>query len=221
MKIQDSILSCKGRLRLAARAFAIVLCVALAWAGSASGEGGPVVVALGDSLTAGFGVPEEASYPARLQAKLRREGYPHNVVNAGVNGDTTAGGVRRIRWLLRLDPEIVILELGANDGLRGLPLEEIHANLEKIILVCRDEGIQVLLAGMKVPPNYGEHYARGFEEVFSRLAREYELPFIPFFLEGVAAQKGLTQGDGIHPEAEGYAVVTETVWRHLSPLIKK
>jgi len=221
MKIHHSFLSCKGRVLSAARLLVIAICGALAWVGDSSGEGGPVVVALGDSLTAGYGVPEAASYPARLQALLTSEGYPQTVVNAGVSGDTTAGGLRRIRWLLRHDPEIVILELGANDGLRGLPLEEIYSNLEKIILICKEEGIQVLLVGMKVPPNYGEHYARGFEDVFSRLARGHELPFVPFLLEGIAAQKGYTQGDGIHPEAEGYAVVTRTVWRHLQPLLKK
>lgn len=205
----------------AAQVVTIALCCALAGAGEARGGDGRVVVALGDSLTAGFGVPEEASYPSRLQARLNREGYAYTVVNAGVNGDTTAGGVRRIRWLLRHEPKIVILELGANDGLRGLPLDEIYSNLEKIIVTCQEEGIRVLLAGMKVPPNYGEHYSRGFEDVFDRLARRYALPFIPFFLEGVAAKKGFTQGDGIHPEPEGYAVVTETVWRHLKPLLDK
>ncbi len=221
MKIQHTTRFCKIPGGAALLLLAAALGVMLLLAGELRGEGKPVIVAFGDSLTAGFGVPEEASYPSRLQARLKQEGYPHSVVNAGVSGDTTAGGARRIRWVLKHRPKIVILELGANDGLRGLPLEEMEANLDAIITLCREEGILVLLAGMKIPPNYGEHYTRGFEAVFSRLAEKHGLPFIPFFLEGIAANKGFTQGDGIHPEAEGYAVVAETVWQHLLPMLEK
>ena len=181
----------------------------------------PVILAFGDSLTAGFGVLEQESYPSRLQKIIEREGYPHKVVNAGVSGDTTAGGVRRIDWLMKHNPKIVILELGANDGLRGLPIEEMFANLDRIIQTCREKEARVLLAGMKIPPNYGEEYSREFEQVFSRLAQKYSLPFIPFFLEGVAAKREYTRDDGIHPLAPGYEIVTETVWKSLEPLLKK
>ena len=180
-----------------------------------------MILALGDSLTAGFGVPEEASYPSRLQQRLRKEGYPHRIVNAGVSGDTTAGGLRRIHWLLKHDPKIVIIELGANDGLRGLPIGEVYSNLEKIIEICQERHIQVLLTGMKALPNYGEHYFNEFEKIFSRLAEKYEIAFLPFFLEGVAGNREYTQADGIHPLASGYALVTDTVWNYLQPMLKK
>ena len=180
-----------------------------------------MILAFGDSLTAGYGVAEQESYPARLQEILKRKGYPHRVVNAGVSGDTTAGGARRIHWLLKHRPEIVILELGANDGLRGLPIEEMAANLETIIRAAQQAGARVLLAGMKIPPNYGEEYSREFENTFRRLAEKYHTGYIPFFLENVAAVRRLTLPDGIHPVAEGYAIVAQTVWRYLEPLLQE
>ena len=204
--------------------FGVVFAVFVAFALSAGGfarAGETTILARGDSLTAGFGVLEQESYPSRLQKIIEREGYPHKVVNAGVSGDTTAGGVRRIDWLMKHNPKIVILELGANDGLRGLPIEGMFANLDRIIQTCREKEARVLLAGMKIPPNYGEEYSREFEQVFSRLAQKYSLPFIPFFLEGVAAKREYTRDDGIHPLAPGYEIVTETVWKSLEPLLKK
>ena len=179
----------------------------------------PVVLAFGDSLTAGFGVAEPDTYPFLLQEILKQNGHPHRVINAGVSGDTTAGGLRRINWLLKQKPKIVILELGANDGLRGLPLSEMFSNLEKIILRCQNAGSRVLLTGMKIPPNYGETYTKGFEETFHQLAKQYQLNFIPFFLEGVAAKRKYTQPDGIHPLAPGYRIVVETVWKKLEPML--
>jgi acyl-CoA thioesterase-1 len=186
-----------------------------------AGESKPVILAFGDSLTAGFGLPEEESYPSRLQEILKREGYPHKVVNAGVSGDTTAGGVRRINWLMRHEPKIVILALGANDGLRGLPLDEMEANLEKIIQFCQEKDARVLLAGMKVLPNYGEDYKKGFEEVFSRLKEKYQLVYLPFLLEGVAGERKYTRADGIHPLGEGYKLVAKLVWQHLQPMLEE
>lgn len=180
-----------------------------------------MILAFGDSLTAGFGVAREESYPSRLQDLLKKEGYLYKVVNAGVSGDTTAGGRRRIDWLLKHKPEIVILELGANDGLRGLPLDEMESNLETIILTCKKNGADVLLAGMKIPPNYGEDYTSGFEQIFPRLAEKHKTGLIPFFLENVAGVQKLTRPDGIHPEAEGYAIVVKTVWQHLHPMLKE
>ncbi len=183
------------------------------------GGSSPVILAFGDSLTAGFGVPDAESYPARLQNILIENGYTHKVVNAGVSGDTTAGGVRRIKWLMKNNPEIVILELGANDGLRGLSLQEMESNLEKIIIICEESGAKVLLTGMKAPPNYGEEYTVEFEKTFIRLAEKHKLPLVPFFLEGVAGIKEYTQSDGIHPLGSGYEIVVQTIWKYLRPLI--
>jgi len=179
----------------------------------------PVILAFGDSLTAGFGVPDAESYPARLQSILIENGYTHKVVNAGVSGDTTAGGVRRIKWLMKNNPEIVILELGANDGLRGLSLQEMESNLEKIIIICEESGAKVLLTGMKAPPNYGEEYTVEFEKTFFRLAEKYKLPLVPFFLENVAGVREHTQSDGIHPLGSGYEIIVQTIWKYLKPLI--
>ena len=181
----------------------------------------PVILAFGDSLTYGHSVDPKKSYPSRLQRVLRAKGYPHKVINAGVSGDTTAGGASRIDWLLQHDPEIVIVELGANDGLRGLPIEEMRRNLSYIIEACQKHGARVLLAGMKITPNLGKEYAEKFENLFPELAQKYGIPLIPFFLEGVAGVKELTQPDGIHPIAEGYAKVTITVWKHLEPMLGK
>ena len=183
------------------------------------GGSSPVILAFGNSLTAGFGVPDNESYPSRLQNILIQNGYPHKVINAGVSGDTTAGGLRRIKWLMKHTPEVVILELGANDGLRGLSIKAMEFNLDKIIGVCEEHGAKVLLTGMKVPPNYGEEYTVEFEKVFIRLAKKYDLSLVPFFLEGVAGVREHTQPDGIHPLGSGYSIVVQTIWKYLKPLI--
>jgi acyl-CoA thioesterase-1 len=181
----------------------------------------PVILALGDSLTAGFGVKEEESYPSLLQLKIATAGFPHKVINAGVSGDTTAGGVRRIRWLMKHEPEIVILALGANDGLRGFSAAEIRRNLELMIGVCRKNNVRVLLAGMKALPNYGEDYMREFETVFYELAKKHNLDFLPFLLEGVAGEREHTQPDGLHPVASGYRIVSDLVWQRLEPMLRQ
>lgn len=199
--------------------FALVFLLIALNANAEEGETTPVIIALGDSLTAGFGVREEESYPARLQVMLKQNGYPHRVINAGVSGDTTAGGLRRLAWQLRQKPRIVILELGANDGLRGLPVSEMFSNLEKMIRLCQENNAKVLLVGMKIPPNYGEDYAREFENVYVTLAKKYSLDLIPFMLEGVAAKREYTQADGIHPLGPGYEIVTHTTWRALKPML--
>jgi len=180
-----------------------------------------VVLAFGDSLTAGYGVKDEESYPFKLQEKISSAGFPHKVVNAGVSGDTTAGGVRRIRWLMKHEPEIVILALGANDGLRGLSIDEMRKNLEIMITICREHNAQILLAGMKALPNYGEDYMREFETVFPELAKKHDLIFLPFLLEGVAGERKYTQSDGLHPLASGYSIITDLVWQRLKPMLKK
>ena len=185
------------------------------------GYGEPVILAFGDSLTAGFGVPPGDSYPARLQRLLDEKGYHYKVINAGVSGETTAGGAARIDWVLQHEPGIVILELGANDGLRGLPISEMRKNLGFIIEACLKNGARVLLAGMEITPNLGAEYSKDFRETFTLLAEQYKIPLIPFFLDDVAARPEFTQSDGIHPLANGYAVVTETVFQYLEPMLRK
>jgi acyl-CoA thioesterase-1 len=181
----------------------------------------PSIVAFGNSLTAGLGVAPAQSYPAHLQRTLDAAGYGYRVVNAGVSGDTTAGGVRRVSWTLNSKPAIVILELGANDGLRGLSLQETKANLERIIQQFQQASVTVVLAGMKLPPNYGQDYTEGFESLYKSLAKQYRLTLIPFFLDGVATSSTLNQADGIHPTGEGYRLIVEKVFPVLEPLLKK
>ena len=179
----------------------------------------PVIVAFGDSLTAGLGVGADRNYPGVLQRKLDAAKRRYRVVNLGVNGDTTGGGLARLSDVLNLQPRIVILELGANDGLRGLPVEATRANLEQIIQGLQSAGVRVVLAGMTLPPNYGNEYVRAFESVFVDLARKYKTPRIPFFLEGVAANPAFMQSDGLHPNAAGYQIVAGHVWKVLEPLL--
>jgi acyl-CoA thioesterase-1 len=179
-----------------------------------------LIVALGDSLTAGFGVRAEDSYPSLLQRRLDRLEIPYRVMNAGVTGDTTSGGLRRIDVILQSRPDLVLLELGGNDGLRGMPLDLIERNLESIIRRLQSEKIPVVLMGMRLPPNYGEDYTDGFHEIYTGLSRKYEIPLVPFFLDGVAAKPELNQEDGIHPNAEGYRIIEERLWPVLEPMIE-
>ena len=180
-----------------------------------------VVLALGDSLTAGFGVDAEENFPSRLQVKIDNAGLAYKVVNAGVSGDTTAGGVRRINWLMKHKPQIVILALGANDGLRGLSTDEMRSNLETMIRISQKHGARVLLAGMKALPNYGEDYILKFESVYPELAKKYDLVYLPFLLEGVAGVRKYTRPDGLHPTGSGYKIIADLVWQHLQPMLKK
>jgi len=179
----------------------------------------PRIVALGDSLTSGLGVGTHESDPAQLQQRLQALKYPHRVINAGVSGDTSAGGLRRVPWILQSKPDWVILELGVNDGLRGLSVEQTRSNLDQIIHRLRQTGVKVVLAGMKLPPNYGKEYTAGFEALYPALAKQHRLPFIPFFLEGVAASADLNQPDGIHPTREGYRIIVEQVLKTIRPLL--
>lgn len=181
----------------------------------------PKIVAFGDSLTAGYGLAPSQSYPSLLQQKLNEDGYEYEVVNAGISGDTSAGGIRRIDWSLEGDVKIVILELGANDILRLQPIEQMKKNLSKIIERAKAKGAQVLLAGMEAPTNSGPLYSRQVHEAFIELAEEHDVEFIPFFLEGVAGIQGLNQNDGIHPNEAGTRMVAETVYKHLTPLLEK
>ena len=178
-----------------------------------------VILALGDSLTAGFGVAQEESFPSRLQVKINEAKLGYKIVNAGISGDTTAGGVRRINWLMKHKPQIVILALGANDGLRGLSVDEMRSNLETMIRISHEHDARVLLAGMKALPNYGEDYQQKFESVFPELADKHDLVYLPFLLEGVAGVREFTRPDGIHPTASGYKIVAELVWEYLRPML--
>lgn len=181
----------------------------------------PVLLALGDSLTAGLGLAQSQAWPALLQARLDAEGFRYRVVNAGVSGDTSASGLARLDWQLAQKPAIVVLELGANDGLRGLPVAHTKENLAQIITRCKAAGAQVVLAGMQVPPNMGADYSAEFREMFPDLAAAHAVPLIPFVLEGVAGDAKLNQADGIHPTAEGQVILAGTIWTHLKPLLKK
>jgi acyl-CoA thioesterase-1 len=178
-----------------------------------------VIVALGDSLTAGLGVAADEAYPALLERRLRGAGFTYRVVNAGVSGDTSAGGLRRLDWVLRSRPEIVIVALGANDGLRGQPVAAMRDNLTRIVERLQAAGARVLVAGMRVPPNYGDAYAREFAAVFPAVARRTGVPLAPFLLDGVAAVAALNQADGIHPNAQGHAVMADRLWPYLLPLL--
>lgn len=203
------------------RLIAALICVLplVATGGHAPAAEPPVIVAFGNSLTAGLGVPLEQSYPARLERRLRAAGYPHQVVNAGVSGDTTAGGLRRVGAVLAHQPTIVIVELGANDGLRGIGLAQIRKNLGQIIRRLQAANVTVVLAGMKLPPNYGPTYTDTFAAMYADLAKQYGAVLIPFFLDGVAAQPELNQPDGIHPTADGYGIIVDRIWPLLIPLL--
>src|SRR5215831_16248227 len=183
-------------------------------------ESRPVILAFGDSLTAGYGVQPASGYPARLQRKLDERGYKYRVVGMGISGDTTAGGRSRMKAALDQKPSIVILELGANDGLRGLPIAQMQTNLEQMIQDFQKAGAKVVLAGMTLPRNYGDAYVKSFEDVFRNLAKKYDVYLIPFFLEGVAGDPKYTLPDLIHPNADGYALVTDIVMKTLKPLLK-
>jgi acyl-CoA thioesterase-1 len=199
----------------------LLAALAIAAPGGAAQEGEPVIVALGDSLTAGSGVAAHEAYPARLEAILRGEGYRYRIANAGVSGDTTAGGLRRVDWVLRAHPQAAIVALGANDGLRGLSVAAMRQNLERIVRRLQEAGARVLLAGMRVPPNYGADYAGEFAAAFPAVARRTGASLMPFLLDGVAARPALNQEDGVHPNAAGHQAMAEKLWPYLKPLLKK
>ena len=180
----------------------------------------PRIVALGDSLTAGYGLAVSQSYPALLQDRLDRAGYTFEVVNMGVSGDTSAGGVRRVDWALEGDARILILALGGNDGLRGLAPSALQSNLGAIIDRARAKGAAVLLCGVEAPPNFGQSYTEAFRQVYRALARQKKVEFLPFLLDGVAGVPLLNQADGIHPNAAGARRVADLVWQGLEPMLK-
>jgi acyl-CoA thioesterase-1 len=180
----------------------------------------PLVIFLGNSLTAGLGVGETESFPEQVRLQLATEAVGVRVINAGVSGDTTAGGLARLDWLLRQGPEILVVCLGANDGLRGLALEETEANLRAIVERAASGGARVLLLGMLLPPNYGSDYTSGFQAIYPRLAEELQVPLVPFLLAGVAGIVELNQADGIHPTAEGHRLMAANVSPHLRAMLQ-
>jgi acyl-CoA thioesterase-1 len=204
-----------GRRALVVNALAIT---ALLFAGIAQAQTRPRLVVLGDSLTAGYGLPKNQAFPARLQAALTAQGLDIEVVDAGVSGDTSAGGLARLDWAIgNSPPDYAIVELGANDGLRGLPPRAMQDNLDAIITRLKARNIRVLLAGMRAPRNLGREYAEEFDAVFVQLAKKHDVPLYPFFLDGVATNPDLNQGDGLHPNAAGVDAIVERIL----PFVKK
>ncbi|MEY2624458.1 MAG: hypothetical protein RL412_233 [Pseudomonadota bacterium] len=199
------------------------MAIAPAWSyGNTAQNDSPTILVLGDSVSAGYGLASNEGWVALLQSRLKAQGYGYRVVNASVSGETTTGGLARLPRALSVHrPQIVIVELGGNDGLRALPLETSRRNLERIIETSQTSGARVLLLGMKIPPNYGPRYSQGFEQLFRDLARRYRLPFEPFFLEKIALAPGMMQADGLHPTAQAQPVMLDTVWPVLKPLLRR
>jgi len=184
-------------------------------------EARPRIVVLGDSLTAGLGLASRESYPMLLQERLKNQGLNFEVVNAGVSGDTSSGGLSRVDWALEGDVRILIVALGGNDGLRGLPPEQLQQNLARIIERAQARHIEVILAGMEAPPNYGRDYIVSFHKVYPALAHTYGVTLVPFLLQGVAGTERLNQRDGIHPTSAGARIVADNVWAALEPVARR
>jgi acyl-CoA thioesterase-1 len=185
----------------------------------------PTVVFLGDSLSEGYGVAPGKSFPDAVQRRIDQAGYKYRVVNLGVSGDTTTGGLGRLNYALSFKPAVLVIELGGNDGLRGIPVAKSKANIEQMIVRAQKAGSKVLLAGMTLPPNYGPDYIKSFEALYKDLAAKYKVPLIPFLMssirDGIAKNPNLMQRDGIHPTAEGHELVADTVWKYLRGMLKR
>jgi acyl-CoA thioesterase-1 len=202
----------------------LVACL-LAFSGTTYAEAAianPKILIYGDSLSAAYGIPQQSGWPALLQKKLLVEGYRYDIVNASISGETTSGGLSRLKKTLETaKPAIIILELGANDGLRGLPINAMASNLTAMIEQMQKTKAQIILAGMKIPPNYGPQYTNGFANTYEQLSKKYGLKLVPFLLDQVAAQQHLLLQDGLHPNAEGQVIMLNNIWPHLKPLLKK
>lgn len=180
----------------------------------------PVVAVLGDSIAAGLHLARDEAFPAVLQRKLARAGAPFRLVNGGVSGDTTSGGLERVDWLLARKPRIVIVELGANDGFRGVPLETVEENLRKLLARIKEHDATPLLLGVRLPPNYGPEYASGFDAVYARVAKDLGVAFVPYFMEGVGGVPDMNLADGIHPTPEGHRRLAENIAPELTRLLR-
>ncbi len=193
-----------------------LLCLPLA------ARAGGTILVYGDSLSAAYGLPQDAGWASLLQARLKREGLDYTVSNLSVSGETSSGGAARIAAALKQhEPKVVIVELGANDGLRGLPAQEMRANLEKIVSASRRAGARVLLVGMRMPPNYGATYTRQFAQAYADVARKYNVARVPYLFEGIDQRRELFQADDLHPTAQAQPMLLENVWKALAPLLKK
>ena len=171
------------------------------------------LVIIGDSITEGYGVSHDQAYPHLMQQKIDKLDKKWRVVNSGISGSTAASAPSRVTWILKQKPELVLIALGANDGLRGAPVKSIEDNLAKAVAACKSAGVRVIIVGMKLPPNYGLEYTKQFEGAFGRVANGAGVPLLPFLLEGVAGKAGLNQADGIHPNEKGHVIVAETVFK--------
>jgi acyl-CoA thioesterase-1 len=204
------------------RAFLLCACLSLVWATPAPAVEQPAILILGDSLSAGYGLAPGEGWVALLEQRLKDQGYGHRVVNASLSGETSGGGLERLPRALALHrPVIVFLELGANDGLRGLPTAELRANLDRMIRLARGSGARVLLAGIRVPSNYGQRYAEEFFATYAELARTHRVALVPFFLEGVALRDELFQEDRYHPNAAAQPIMLDNVWPVIAPLLER
>jgi acyl-CoA thioesterase-1 len=219
----ESVFAHANRKKTMPAIFAIALALSFFFPAHAAETRAKSVVFLGDSLTAGLGVQASEAFPALVAEKIRAAGLPFEVENAGLSGDTSAGGLRRIDWLLQRPIDLLVIELGANDGLRGLDLKSMKANLQAIIdkTKAKNPQAKIVLAGMQVPPNLGAEYATGFQRVFAELARENNATLIPFLLEGVGGHRELNQPDLIHPSPAGHRIVADLVWRTLEPILRQ
>ena len=193
----------------------------LIWANSSRGDEEKTVLVFGDSLSASYGIKEEQGWVNLLSEKLRQAQSPYSVINASVSGETSSGGLSRLPAVLaEFQPSVVILELGGNDGLRGLPLTTLQVNLEEMVSLSQQAGAEVLLAGIQIPPNYGPRYTEPFYALFGEIAETEELPFVPFLIDGIPQQPELMQNDGIHPRAEAQHMILDNVWPVLAPMLQ-
>jgi acyl-CoA thioesterase-1 len=200
----------------------VALIAALPAEAAGSKTGAPLkIVAFGDSLTSGHRLPQKDAYPAVIQQKLNAAGLPFTIVNQGISGDTTAGALRRIDRALELKPQIAVVELGVNDGLRGVPVPQIRANLEKIIAAFRENNVEVLLCGMEALPFNGWQYTIEFHRMYDELAAQYDVPLVPFVMNGVLGNPDLISDDGVHPNAAGARYIAETIWEYLEPFARR
>jgi acyl-CoA thioesterase-1 len=210
-----------GPAKSARRWFGLLLLLFVGAVTTANAAERKTIFIVGDSIAAGHGVDLEEAFPALLQQRINEKQLPYEVVNAGLSGDTTAGGVRRLPWLLRRPMDVLVLELGGNDGLRGITPKETRANLEKMIDLAREKNpaVQIIVAGMQMPQNMGETYTREYREVFPTVAQEKQTKLIPFLLQGVGGKAELNLPDRIHPNPAGHKIIAETVWKTLEPML--
>lgn len=181
--------------------------------------GAEKIIFIGDSLTEGYGIEQKYAYPALIQEQINKENLDYKVLNGGVSGSTTASGKSRLKWFLKSTPKIIVVALGANDGLRGIKIEESEKNLSQIIELAQKNNIKVLLVGMQMPPNYGLEYRNKFKRIYPRLAKKYKIALVPFIIEGVAGKKEYNIQDNIHPNKEGHKIISKTVYKYLKELL--